>query len=315
MQQRWTGALSILEKIDAPFRRHTRLHHLYLRDLRDGREWEIGTRRRYPIGSCFKLALVMAVFDALDVEEMDRPVTIAPEQHVNAGGVIKLIDSAISLTPHQLCQLVLTASDATATDILIARVGLDAVDRVLRRHAPDSHLACNLADMVNAFRAIPESATCKQRAWTQEALADYVDRVAALGSTHARDLAELALATWGYQAPAHFSERWRRIVTNFGRSHPRTEAFFGSPIQALTKTGSLGFRFLANDCGMIFHQYSTEPIAIFGWCAAGSQLPAFLMETIGGEIGLLMLDTLGIERPFSPDWTAAGSAMVHGLER
>jgi len=272
-------------------------------------------RRRYPIGSCFKLALVMAVFDALDVEEMDRPVTIAPEQHVNAGGVIKLIDSAISLTPHQLCQLVLTASDATATDILIARVGLDAVDRVLRRHAPDSHLACNLADMVGAFRAMPESATCKQRDWTKEALADYVDRVADLGATHARDLAELALATWGYRAPNNLTEQWRRIVRNFARSHPRTEAFYGHPVQALTKTGSLGYRFFVNECGLIFHQNAAEPVAIFGWCAAGSQLPAFVMETIGGEVGLFMLDTLGIERPFSPDWTAAGSAMVHALER
>lgn len=301
--------------IDALFRRHTRLHHLYLRDLRDGREWEIGMRRRYPIGSCFKLALVMAVFDALDVEEMDRPVTIAPEQHVNAVGVIKLIDSAISLTPHQLCQLVLTASDATATDILIARVGLDAVDRVLRRHAPDSHLACNLADMVEAFRAMPESATCKQRDWTKEALGDYVDRVANLGATHTRDLAELALATWGCRAPNNLTEQWRRIVRNFARSHPRTEAFYGHPVQALTKTGSLGYRFFVNECGLIFHQNAAEPVAIFGWCAAGSQLPSFVMETIGGEVGLFMLDTLGIERPFSPDWTAAGSAMVHGLER
>lgn len=313
MQQRWTGALSILEKIDALFRRHTRLHHLYLRDLRDGREWEIGTRRRYPIGSCFKLALVMAVFDALDVEEMDRLVTIAPEQHVNAGGVIKLIDSAISLTPHQMCQLVLTASDATATDILIARVGLDAVDRVLRRHAPDSHLACNLADMVDAFRAMPESATCKQRDWTQEALADYVDRVAALGSTHPRDLAELALATWGYQAKLELRDHYRRCLDNRARTLLRSAMFTGAWL--ISKSGSLGYTFFINDTGLIFEECDDRPVAIFGWCAAGSQLPAFLMETIGGEIGLLMLDTLGIERPFSADWTAAGSAMVHGLER
>lgn len=299
--------------IDALFRRHTRLHHLYLRDLRDGREWEIGMRRRYPIGSCFKLALVMAVFDALDVEEMDRPVTIAPEQHVNAAGVIKLIDSAISLTPHQLCQLVLTASDATATDILIARVGLDAVDRVLRRHAPDSHLACNLADMVEAFRAMPESATCKQRDWTKEALGHYVDRVADLGATHARDLAELALATWGYQPKLELRDHYQRCLDNRSRILLRSGMFTGARL--FSKSGSLGFTFCINDTAVIFEAHGKQPIAIFGWCAAGSQLPAFVMETIGGEVGLFMLDSLGIERPFSPDWTAAGSAMVHGLER
>lgn len=125
---------------------------------------------------------------------MDRPIKIAPEQHVNTGGVIKLIDRTISLTPHQLRQLVLTASDANATDMLVAHVGLDAVDRMLRRHAPDSHIASNLANMISAFRAMQASATCKQSGWSDEELCDYTGRVAVLGASHARDLAELALA-------------------------------------------------------------------------------------------------------------------------
>jgi hypothetical protein len=278
-----------------------------------GQEWEFGTRRPYPIGSCFKVALLMAVFDAMDAEEMDRPLRILPQQHVDAGGVIKLFDSEISLTPHQLCQLILTASDATATDILIERVGLGAVDRILRKQAPDSHIGRNLADMMRDFRAMPESTACKQRDWDDAELSSYADRVAELGATHAHDLASLMAAAWTYQPKPELRDYYRRCLDNRARILTRSGMFANG--RWLLKGGTIGYTFFINDCGLIFGDDVREPLALFGWCAAGSRLPGFVMETIAGEIGLHMLDALGIERPSSPDWTAAGSAVLNNLGR
>lgn len=297
--------------IDALFSRHTRRHHFYLRDLRDGREWESGVAGAYPIGSCFKLALLMAVFDALDADEMDRPVEIPPERFVDAGGVIKLIDSAISLTPHQMCQLILTASDATATDVLIERVGLDAVDAVLRRHAPRSHIARNLEDMVRDFRAMPEAATCKQRDWAGPDLEDFTGRVAMMGSTDARDLAALVQATLNYEPKAALRSHYRRCLANLQRLTPRTEIFFGSDFKTFGKTGSLGQRFFSNDCGVILDR-ELVPLAAFAHCSTGWALPQWSVDIVSGYIGLAILELLGLDHSPNGDWTPEGMNLLLG---
>lgn len=300
--------------IEALFSRHTCQHHFYLCDLRDGREWESGVAGAYPIGSCFKLALLMAVFDALDADEMDRPVEISPERFVDAGGVIKLIDSAISLTPHQMCQLILTASDATATDVLIERVGLEAVDAVLRRHAPRSHIARNLEDMVRDFRAMPEAATCKQRDWAGSDLEDFTGRVAMMGSTDARDLAALVQATWSYEPKADLREHYRRCVENLRRIIPRTEMFFGGEVKAFGKTGSLGQRFFVQDCGVILDRESV-PLAAFAHCSTGWAQPQWNVDVICGTIGLAILKLLGVDHSPNSDWTPAGMKVLLGNAR
>jgi Beta-lactamase enzyme family len=300
-----------LEKIESLFQRHTQLHHFYLRDMRSGQEWELGTKRPYPIGSCFKLALLMAVFDEMSANEIDRPMLIQPECHVDAVGVIKLFDSAISLTPHQLCQLILTASDATATDLLIERVGLEAVERVLRKHAPDSHISRNLASMMRDFRAMPESATCKQRDWANDNLAGFSDRVAAMGATNARDLAGLIAATWNYEPKSELRDLYRRCLDNRARTMPRTDMFFAAQISTFTKSGSLGYRFFVQDSGILSDNCG-NPIAVFGHCSVGWTATQWHVDELCGEIGLHLLDLLGIERPISVNWSAAGSDIIHG---
>ena len=179
------------------FTQHTRLWHFWMRDLRNGEVLELGTRRAYPIGSCFKLAVLMAYFEALqEPAELDTPVLIPPERFRVGAGVINVLDSAVTLTWRQMLHLMLAASDGTCTDWLIARLGLPAVNAVLQRYAPDSHLATDLGDMVAAFRKIPGALDCKTRDFSDAELLAFIDATNAMGSTHAEDLAALALAAW-----------------------------------------------------------------------------------------------------------------------
>ncbi len=309
-QRHWMGALSIVEKIESLFQRLAPLHDFYLRDLRSGQEWEFGTKRAYPIGSCFKLALLMAVFETVDAEEMDSIVEIPTARVVAANGLMHMVDSPLHFSFHQLCQLTLTASDATVTDLLIERVGLEQVNTALLRHASASHLACNLAEMVAEFRAVPEAAGCKQRGWDEVGLAAFTDQVAAFGSTNARDLAELALSTWNYEPPPALANHYQRCIHQHQRSMPRTQMFYAPPVAAFTKTGSLGYRFFLNDCGVILDAGSLTPLAVLGYCSAGWQLAQWHADTVCGEIGLSILDLLGIDRPFHPDWSAVSSRMI-----
>lgn len=301
-----------IQIIDAVFTRYTRRHHFYLKDLRCGQEWELGAPRAFPIGSCFKLAVLMAAFDVLDADEMNRPVVIEPGQFSIGVGVVNLLDSAITLTPHQMCQLMLTASDGTATDWLIGRIGLDRVDAMLRAHAPQSHLARNLNDMVAGFWALPEAATCKQRDWDDASLDDFTSRTAELGATQARDLAALVHATWSYQPQKGMEDLYRRCIGNRKRSIPRTEMYFAGAALSFTKTGSLGFRFFIQDGGVVLDVKTGRPIAAFAHTSAGWSLPQYICDTICGEIGLHILDLLGLDRSHSPDRTPLGAQMLHG---
>ncbi len=298
-----------IDQIQEIFNRYTRFHHFYVQDLRSGEEWELGAQRRFPIGSCFKLAVLMAVFDVLDAEEMNRPVTIDPGQFSVGGGVIALIDSAITLTPHQMCQFMMTASDGTATDWLIARVGLDRVDAVLRHHTELSNIARNLNNMVADFWALPEAATCKQCDWSEQELDVFTARVSAFGSSNARDLAALAKAAWDYEPHGDLVDLFRRCTDRRARLLPRTAMH--SPQNFFTKGGSIGRTFFFNDCGVVLDDCG-QAIAKFGWCGAAWRTHTFATEAIGGEIGVQLLDLLEIERPNSPDRTDFGIRMLVG---
>lgn len=296
-------------QLAALFTRYTRRNHFYLKDLRSGQECELGAPRAFPIGSCFKLAVLMAAFDVLDADEMNRPVVIEPGRFSIGVGVVNLLDSAITLTPHQMCQLMLTASDGTATDWLIARIGLDRVDAMLRAHGPDSHIARNLKDMVADFWKLPEAASCKQRDWGEAELDDFTARTTEFGATHARDLATLVQATWNYKPRAEMEDLYRRCLGNRARILPRTAMHV--PSRFFTKSCSIGRTFFFNDCGMVLDEQGIA-IAAFGWCGSGWMSHGFVTEALGGEIGVLILDLLQIGRAPSPDRTEFGANMLLG---
>ncbi|WP_293370982.1 serine hydrolase [Nevskia sp.] len=294
------------------FTRHTRIWHFWLRDLRSGEVLELGTRRLYPIGSCFKLAVLMACFDALKQSaELDRPVVIPPDRFRTGGGVINYLDSAVTLSKRQMLHLMLAASDGTTTDWLIAELGLPAVNRVLRGHAPESHLACDLGDMVTAFRQIPESLDCKTREFSDAELLNFVDATNVLGATHAQDLAGLALAAWRYPASKMFEPDYQRCLA-VDRYIPRTKMFFDPAIRIFSKTGSIGRNFFMNDCGVLIDRNTGMDIAHFGFCSSGWRMPGGMVETAGGLIGIEIARALGLNPVLNSDYTEEGAALLLG---
>jgi beta-lactamase class A len=188
------------------FDRFTTGYHFYLEDLRSGERVELGDRGPWPIGSCFKLAVLVAYFEALidgslPPDSLDAETVIPPERFSTGGGVITLLDSPIRLTDRHLLHWMLAASDGTATDVLIAKLGLTRVQKTLSRLAPSSTLACNLNDMVERFRLIPGALDCKTRLWSPEDALQFRRATCELGETNAADLAVLALKTFQFLPP------------------------------------------------------------------------------------------------------------------
>lgn len=298
-------------RIAAIFERFTTGYHFYLEDLRSGESVELGERAQWPIGSCFKLAVLVAYFEALadgtlPADSLDQETLIPPERFSVGVGLINALDSPIRLTDRHMLHWMLAASDGTTTDVLIDKLGLARVQATLRRLAPDSTLSCNLNDMVKGFQAIDGARDCKTRDWSPEAALAFRRETARLGHTHARDLAALALQTFEVIPSSH----QQRLLSR--RIWPRTEMFLGARLRTVTKTGSLGARYFVQDCGVIFPADQDRPLATFGYCAQGFRLPIPAVDAVMGLMGLEMVRSLGLDATPSADWTPEGAELLLG---
>lgn len=80
----------------------------------------------FPMASTFKVAVAGAVFARIDDGELtlSQMVTIDPERYVESEVIAdSFIHPGVSLSVHNLLELMLTRSDNTATDILVGLVG------------------------------------------------------------------------------------------------------------------------------------------------------------------------------------------------
>jgi beta-lactamase class A len=149
-----TAPDSHLTSIQRIFERYTGRYHFYLRDLVGGAEFEFGTPGRYPLCSCFKLAVLGALFDSLSSEsQLEEEVLFTPEQFSPGGGVLSYLTVPVRLTVFQLAEFMMAFSDGTATDEFCARVGKERVRAYLARYTRNSAWSRNLREVVATYNA------------------------------------------------------------------------------------------------------------------------------------------------------------------
>ncbi|HEY0624997.1 class A beta-lactamase [Sphingomonas sp.] len=80
----------------------------------------------FPMASTFKIAVAGAIFDRIDRGELklDTMVTVDPAVIVNSAGIAEQMKHpGVALSVHNLLELMLTRSDNTATDVMVAQAG------------------------------------------------------------------------------------------------------------------------------------------------------------------------------------------------
>jgi beta-lactamase class A len=103
-----------------------------VRDLKTGATFELRGHEVFPTASSIKLAILYELFveaeeGKIDLAEVVRP----PLPRVGGGGVLQELGDRVSLTWRDLAVLMMGWSDNEATNLVIARLGMDMVNRRL----------------------------------------------------------------------------------------------------------------------------------------------------------------------------------------
>lgn len=106
---------------------------LALKDLRSGATIERNPDGVFPTASVIKLGVLYELYlraeaGTLALDEVMRP----PLPRVGGGGALELLGGDVSLTWRDLAALMIALSDNAATNVLIDRLGLHAIDARLR---------------------------------------------------------------------------------------------------------------------------------------------------------------------------------------
>lgn len=282
--------LSKAPEVEAWFARHTTKFHFFLRDFRDDSTLELGKSARFPICSCFKLAVLMELYGQLgDADQLRETMTVASSDLVHNGGVFSKLSPPFDLNLKQLGEAMMLFSDATATDLLIGRLGLKRVSARLSRVAPDSHFGQTLRSMLEEFRANYSIRSLKSHGLGEgdPKLSDF---------TNARDLASLLESAVRLEVP--LQEEYRRVLSLPSAIRAWTASFFPKHFQGPGKSGSFGNAFFMNDCRALLDDRG-EPMAIYALCTSGLRYARAEIEIRGGHLGLYILKHLGL--PLQPN--------------
>lgn len=103
---------------------------LYARDLRSGEEIAIDADRRFPTASVIKVAVMVEAFHAFEEGRLarDHRFVLKKEDQVGGSGVLHAMEPGHALTALETVRLMMALSDNTATNLLIDRLGVKAID-------------------------------------------------------------------------------------------------------------------------------------------------------------------------------------------
>ena len=105
---------------------------LSVRDPKTGAVVEIRPDEAFPTASAIKPAVLLELYHQADAGRIDLlATTTPPAKRVLGGGVLEELGDRVTLTWRDLAVLMMSFSDNEATNVLIDKVGLDAVNRRL----------------------------------------------------------------------------------------------------------------------------------------------------------------------------------------
>jgi len=161
-----------------------------IKDLKSGATVALRPDEVFPQASSIKLAVLYELFRQAEEGRVDLAETTRPGlPRVGGGGVLQVLGDRVTLTWRDLAVLMMGWSDNEATNVLIDRVGMDAVNRRLDTlELPRTRLQRRMIDLEAARRGRENVSTPSEMVRLAEALY----RGAGLSPARAKDLLDVA---------------------------------------------------------------------------------------------------------------------------
>jgi beta-lactamase class A len=161
-----------------------------VKDLKTGATLAVRPDEVFPQASSIKLAILYELYRQAEEGRLDLAETTRPAlPRVGGGGVLQVLGDRVSLTWRDLAVLMMGWSDNEATNLLIDRVGMDAVNRRLDAlELPRTRLQRKMLDVEAATRGRENVSTPAEML----RLAEAVYRGTGLSAVRAKDLLEVA---------------------------------------------------------------------------------------------------------------------------
>ncbi len=108
---------------------------LYARNLDSGAEFGLQPDERVRTASTIKLPILCALFDLAAQGNLhwEEKLTLRQEDIVSGSGVVQELSAGVALSLRDLSHLMIVVSDNTATNLILGRIGGDAVNAYLER--------------------------------------------------------------------------------------------------------------------------------------------------------------------------------------
>jgi beta-lactamase class A len=145
---------------------------LVVRDLQTGTALEVRPGEQFPQASSIKLAILYELYRQAEEGRVDLGEVTQPSMPRVAGsGVLFLLGDKVRLTWRDLAVLMMALSDNEATNLLIGRLGMDAVNRRLDALGLSAtRLSRRMMDLEAARRGDENVSTPTQMAQLAEAI-------------------------------------------------------------------------------------------------------------------------------------------------
>ena len=143
-----------------------------VKDLKTGTTLEILPDEAFPQASVIKLAVLYELYRQADEGRVDlAEVTRPPAARVGGDGVLRHMGPAVSMTWRDLAVMMMALSDNAVANVLIERVGLDAVNRRLDSLGlPRTRLRRRMMDLEAAARGEENVSTPREMRMLVEAI-------------------------------------------------------------------------------------------------------------------------------------------------
>ncbi len=121
------------QKLDAMASRFGGRIGFYAMNVADGAEYSWNGDQRFPPASVIKLPVMVELYRkaAAGMLDLDAVEPLPQDVSTHGSGVLKRREGAIALPLREYCRLMMVHSDNMATDLVMRRVGLGAVNRFL----------------------------------------------------------------------------------------------------------------------------------------------------------------------------------------